>query len=170
MEWWELHWLCHHRIPSNILSTVSCPAFTAVLKSHLYITFKRNKERASFPISNYSIVSFVPWTAVDYFASSLYLVNWARFFYPNLDEESFLMINEVPCMWSGWLNFLASSIKFCKLKTPFWGSPLTQNPAALTATFDFIFFLIKIYHDMQECLAHMWDEWWSCMLPTITWD
>jgi len=51
-----------------------------------------------FQVTNYSIVSFVPSTAVDYFASSLYLVNWARFFYTNLEEESFLMINEVPCM------------------------------------------------------------------------
>ena len=58
MEWWELHWLCHHRIPSNILSTVLCPAFTAVLKSHLSITLKWNNESASFP-SNKLLYCFI---------------------------------------------------------------------------------------------------------------
>lgn len=100
VEWWELHWLCHHRIPSNILSTFLCPPFTAVLKSHLSITFKRNNERASLPMPNHPIVSFVHSTAVDFFASSLCLVNYLgeNFSCANLDEESFLMINEVPCM------------------------------------------------------------------------
>lgn len=155
MEWRELHWLCHHRIPSNILSTVLCPAFTAVLRSRFSIIFKRNNERTSFPISNYSIVSCVHWTAVDYFVSPLYLVNWARFFLYKFRWGK-IFGDQWSTVYVKWLiKFPCFLHQILQVKNLILSFSTHSKPCCLDSHLWLHFLLDNIYHDTQECLAHV---------------